>query len=181
MDKALYFLALIPPDPLGLELNKLKQELAVQYQTFSALKSPSHITILPPLRLGQEQREKIAALLKTSTGNQQPFLVQFKGYNHFGERTLFIEVETNNGIKQLQEKVTILMQEWTSEKEHSREFHPHLTLLNRDISPENFNLAWNEFRNRKFEAEFEASSLFMLELKGPHWEVVEEFGFLSIR
>jgi 2'-5' RNA ligase len=149
MDKALYFLALIPSDPLGMELNRLKAELSDRYQTFSALKSPSHITMLPPLRLGAEQRDKVVILLKTSMAIQPSFFVHLRDYNHFGERTLFVGVETNEALKELHEKITFLMQEWAPEKEHSLEFHPHLTLVNRDISLENFHLAWNAFRDKQ--------------------------------
>lgn len=176
MDHALYFLALILPGKLGEELNHLKRELSVRYKTFSALKSPSHITLLPPFRLGLEQREKAVEILHQLSVGQKPFMIHLKNFQRFGERTLYIEVEPNEALKALQRRVVECMQELVPDPS-DRPFVPHVTLLNRDVTPENFQLAWNEFWDKEFEAPFESQSLCLLELTDRNWEVIEEFIF----
>src|SRR6478609_8432231 len=133
--------------------------------------------MLPPIRLGVNQRENLVKLVRELTAFQPEFLVHLKNYNRFGERTLYVGVELNSELNQLHEKLLFLSKEWGFEKGQTQAFHPHLTLINRDIIPENFQLAWNKFKDRKFETKFVADSLFLLELKGPLWEIVEEFSF----
>ena len=56
-----------------------------------------------------------------------------------------------------------------------RPYHPHLTLAFRDLRKSQYHLAWQEFSNREFKAEFMADKIALLKHNGKRWDVIKEF------
>jgi 2'-5' RNA ligase len=61
----------------------------------------------------------------------------------------------------------------------SRPFVPHMTVAFRDLTPDNFERAWSEFRDRKINFEFEANNLTLLAHDEQQWNVLSNFAFLD--
>lgn len=55
---SLYFLAVIPPEPVFSEVMAFKKEMSERFSSSRALKSPPHITLLPPVQ-GNEDFEEL--------------------------------------------------------------------------------------------------------------------------
>jgi 2'-5' RNA ligase len=54
-------------------------------------------------------------------------------------------------------------------------FHPHLTVAFRDLKKPNYQLAWEEFKSKNFQAEFIADKITLLKHTGKVWEIHQEF------
>lgn len=50
------------------------------------------------------------------------------------------------------------------------QFTPHITLANRDLSPENFQKAWPVFENRLFNDEFSCEKIVLYKHDGKLWQ-----------
>lgn len=61
----------------------------------------------------------------------------------------------------------------------TRSFTPHMTVGFRDLTPENFRLAWAEFQHRPLALEWMATHLTLLQHDGQRWTVANKFPFLG--
>ncbi|MCP4438908.1 MAG: 2'-5' RNA ligase family protein [Aureispira sp.] len=175
----LYFIGIIPPEPIFGEIESLKQELFEQYQTKVALKSPAHITIYRPFQLNKEQELSLDSALSNFFGNSQPFDITLTGYGCFEPRVLFVQPSSPPELIALHEK---LIQELKksfaldSYQNENRAFHPHITIANRDIQPV-FYKAWKEIEEQSYDRNFEANSATLLRHNGKNWDRIGEYSF----
>jgi len=58
-----------------------------------------------------------------------------------------------------------------------RAYHPHVTLAFRDLRKTHFYAAWEEFKDQRFQAEFEVTSFQLLKHNGTQWEVFHDYHF----
>lgn len=174
----LYFLALIPPNPLKDEVHELKLEIKDRFDSAHSLKSPPHITLLSPFRLRGDAKVEVVNLLKNFSQDFKPFEVRLKNFSSFETRVIFIDVEKNSELLDIQlqlEKAARSNPDLFNYKYEERPYQPHLTLAFKDLTPENYNLAWEEFRNQPFDASFTANAIYLLKHTGKRWEVDREF------
>ncbi len=182
MNRALYFIALIPPSPLKEEIQRLKVYMSEEYGSSHALKSPPHITLLAPFRLGDAGEKKLNELLKEVGRNQGEFEVTLRGYDAFAPRVLYIGVQQSRALTELQEKLESLAR---SERElfnynyDSRPYHPHMTLAFRDLRKKEFYRAWEKFSTREFNASFTARDLCLLRHDGEKWVVAKKYPLVT--
>ena len=54
-DQKLYFIALVPPEPIFTEVEELKNYFSQHFESSAALKSPPHITLHMPFRLKDDK------------------------------------------------------------------------------------------------------------------------------
>ena len=57
-----YFIALVPPEPLLSEIQRVKQQIFDDYGTKGALRSPGHITLHMPFSWEEEKKADRGAL-----------------------------------------------------------------------------------------------------------------------
>jgi 2'-5' RNA ligase len=171
--KQLYFLALIPNESLADQITELKLFCAKNFNSSHALKSPPHITIVPPFRVSKDELVLIMDRIKNSVKEVSPFKVRLKDFNHFGNKVIFIDVPFNHDLNQFHLKVhSSLLDTTLSGKGFDQRFSPHLTLAFKDLASEVFKEAWAHFKNRMFEAEFEVNQLLLLRHDGQKWDVL---------
>lgn len=174
----IYFIALIPPSPLKDEIQELKLEVKEKFNSSHSLNAPPHITLISPFRMDEEQEEELNALLQDFTRNVSPFEVSLNNFSTFPPRVIFIDVEKSPLLMEVQEKLEALARsnsELFNYNYDDRPYHPHLTLAFKDLTKSNFHKAWKEFKNRTFDASFEADALHLLKHNGEEWEVIADF------
>ena len=54
----LYFIALIPPEPLKDQIQDIKLEVTEKFNSSHSLNAPPHITLLSPFRMDEEQEDQ---------------------------------------------------------------------------------------------------------------------------
>ena len=180
MSKQLYFIAVLPPDPLRTRVKELKQEMQLRFAAGHALKSPAHITLQMPFRLEKDRQDALCDLLQAFAGRQEAFSVNLNGFDCFPPGVLFIRIEDHKPLIPLQAslKTALVDAGVIPDRAAEHPFHPHMTIATRDLSREAFEIAWPEYRERDFSGTFRVQSLVLLKHNGRHWEVLKEFGFV---
>lgn len=130
----LYFVALIVPYPFQSVINDFRKEIVEKYNCRHALKTVPHITLQPPFKT-KAGSEEILKCLSSLSETTHPFSVSTTGFDSFDERVAFIAVELNDELKNLQQRVNQLLSEQKLAPVNNRAFHPHITLVHRDLNP----------------------------------------------
>ncbi len=177
MAKQKYFLAIIPPEPLFSEVENIKKQVSISYNNKSALRSPAHITLHMPFEWNEEKEGLlIEKLNEFQFGNS--FNIQLKNFSCFEPKVLFIDVVKNDDLSRLQsrlvEQVKLNLNIFNQAND-LRAYHPHVTIAFRDLKKESFYKAWEELKNRIFEADFKAKSFVLLKHTGSVWQSHQQF------
>ncbi len=178
MAKDLYMVALVPPKKLVERLEEVRQEFASNYNCKAALKTPVHLTLVPPFQLEVEKEEELVAALKAGEELNR-FAVELKDYGTFLENeVLFVSVNPSVELSVLQQAVKAWVHEGfeVSEKYHNHEeYHPHITIGRKDIPKGRFADAAKEYAELRFAAKFENKAFYLWKHNGKIWEVHTRF------
>ena len=165
-----YFIAIHLPEPLHTEIEKIKRNISEKYGTRSVLKSPPHITIVPPFFWGNEE-ELITIVQHFSFPS---FPIELNNYNAFQASVVYIDIVPNPAIQELHTLFnTYFLDRYPQlKKRHPFPFHPHITVGNRDWKKEQFIACWNEMRDQAFTGSFMFEKLSLLKLVNGLWKVL---------
>jgi len=148
-----------------------------RYGAVVALRSPAHITLVPPFRFEAEAESQLIAALET-LNQRAVFNLVGAGFSSFPPRTLFAAIKESAALKLLQCDAVNAFGQFPQVKKETRTFHPHITIANRDITPSQFNDAWERYRNRSFDASWEAMEVSLLRYGQKKWDVIYTSPFL---
>lgn len=177
--KQLYFIAIIPPEPIYSQINNLKAHLATQYNTKAALKSPPHLTLHMPFRWDEDKEERIFNTLENLTNSRHAFDLSLKGFGAFKPRVIYIDMVKPPALEALHDDLKKIMKislNIFNAEYKDRGFNPHLTLAFRDLRKAAFFEAWNELERKDFEASFTVDKIMLLKHNGKSWDIYREFG-----
>ena len=105
MSEALYFIAIVPPEPVQLEITDFKEQMATQFGSRHALNAPPHITLHMPFRLKDRKLDKLFDLMNRLNASLRPFTIELRDFDFFEPRVVFVDVVPNENLDQLQQKV----------------------------------------------------------------------------
>ena len=178
---SLYYIAIIIPEPLQTEITAFKNDIHQRFGAKSALKSPAHITLFPPFNRHNEEENILKTtldgfVLQNQTA-KRPLSISLKNFGFFRKSTVFIPPEDNENLSILRGSLLayLSMQIGLSDdKDAARPFHPHVTIVNRDISETDFETIWAEYSSKIFEKAFIATAISLLRHNGKRWEVAHD-------
>ncbi|MGB3533879.1 MAG: 2'-5' RNA ligase family protein [Microcoleaceae cyanobacterium] len=176
--KRLFFIALLPPAEIQSEITQIKQYFAQNYDSRHALKSPPHITLQPPFNWSTSDLNLLEQCCESFAAQHLPFSVTLSGFNAFPPRVIYVDVVKTTELIALQTHwVTHLNShlELLSNNSKVRPFTPHMTVALRDLSRNNFQVAWTEFKNKPLQFEFIVDQLTLLVHTGKRWQIQQEF------
>lgn len=177
---ALYFIALLPPPNIQEHLQSFKEYFYSVYQSKGALNSPPHITLHMPFQWKEKNEVRLIDSLKRFAKGNTPFEVHLKDFDCFAPRVIFTKVVESEPLRifqlQLHRFVKVELNLFNA---HYRDlpFHPHITLAFRDLKKNQFEVAWKEFNERKYEANFKVSEIILLKHTGTVWVPYANFDF----
>ncbi len=177
-----FFIALLPPQQIQDYANEIKQHFADHYASRGAQKSPPHITLQPPFEWSDAHVPQLEASLKEFASTQQPIPITLNGYAAFPPRVIYINVVKSQALLTLQADLMGYVEnhlEIVDKTSQTRPFTPHLTVAFRDLTKQNFRLAWPEFVQRSLNFDFTAEKLTLLLHDGQRWNIKTEFAFCS--
>ena len=177
----MYFIAHVLPPELDKKILVFKQKMHERFLCTTGLKSPAHITLIPPFWMNEEMEDPLKTDLDVLASSQQPFNISTAVFNRFQRRTIFIEPEITPGLKALQISLAVffgLHKEYPA-KPDDRPFHPHITIATRDLQQKDFAAAWALFENKKFEAVWKANAISLLSHNKKNWDVIHTSQFNS--
>jgi 2'-5' RNA ligase len=175
----MYFIALLAPEEINNQLLKWKQMMLDRFGCSIALRSPAHITLIPPFWLNPELEAKLMESISSFAGSQHPFEIELQNFSFFKPRVIFVAVSENTQLQQLQKDLAdYLMHNFTFPvKKEERPFHPHVTIATRDLHKKTFYEAWEIFRDKKYSAPWEASGISILRHNKKNWDVISTSQF----
>ncbi len=178
MKKELFFIGLMPDPETADRITALKQLAAQRFQSKRALRSPPHITLFPPFRFGKlfELKQSLSEFIRLQSPD--PMLLRLRGFDHFGNRVIFVAVEPSEPLNRLQQSLERhLFDSLDLEKPGPHGFHPHLTVAFRDLDRDQFGKAWAYFRDQSFEAVFSVAGIHLFGLEESGWQTRGFFPF----
>jgi 2'-5' RNA ligase len=170
--EALYFVALLPDQQIQQEVTAFKQVAAELFGSKHALKSPPHITLVPPFWLPTELLPQLQGTLADVADRLSPFPVQLRGFDHFGDRVIFIKVEPDRQLGKCQDLTAQQLQQQLGTSPDPRHYHPHLTVAFKDLKRRYFTEAWEYFAKVPYVRTFTARHLTLLRHNGQLWEIL---------
>lgn len=172
----MYYIALVCPEEVDRKVLRHKHWLREHCGCVNALKSPAHLTLIPPFWLEEGKEEELVQALQSFTSDTGELVIAMNGFDHFGKKVLFIHVEENPTLQELKKQVEahFLHSFGNIIKPDQRPFHPHITLATRDLKPSGFVKAWEHFDPLSFRETFNIGTLSLLRLGVGKWEILAQ-------
>lgn len=175
---SLHFIALIPPEPVRSVIQQRKEEFAKEYGPVHALRSPPHITLIPPFRLTDQFKGAFYEFLEQFAATIGAFNISIHGFGCFKPRVIFIKPDLNSSLEALQKKITdTFYGSFPVPRPEMREFKPHITIAFKDLSLTVFHESWSKLKNEHIQFNFRNDRLTLLQHDGQRWEICKEFCF----
>src|SRR5258705_1687656 len=88
----MYFIALVAPEEINRQVTKWKLWTKEKYSCEAALRSPAHITLIPPFWMKPELEDDLRQSISTFSASQIPAPVHLKNFSNFKPRVIFVDV-----------------------------------------------------------------------------------------
>lgn len=175
-----YFLAIIPPEPIYIETNQLKNHFKEKYASKAALNSPPHITLHMPFRWKEKKETLLIKKLSEYASTQTYFDLHLHNFRAFAPRVIYLDVVEAEALQIFQKKLErfckVSFQLFNANR-LNHAYHPHLTIAFRDLKKEQFELAWQEFKTINYQRSFQVKEIAILKHSGTTWEVLTSVCF----
>ena len=178
----MYFIAIVLPEELDSKILTYKEWMLEHYGCRVGLKSPAHITLVPPFWMQPQQEGWLLQNMDSISAGLMPFTIKTEGFAAFKPRTIFIQPALSPELQYTKKKLDDWLKEAPSfgAKADNRPFHPHITIATRDLNKWAFADAWPHFQNRKFESEWTATGISILRHNKKNWDVIYTSQFKNI-
>jgi 2'-5' RNA ligase len=179
----LYFIALIPSEPLRSEAWALKEHMRDTYGSKASLNSPAHITLHMPFELKQNRERTVIESLQELAEGYNSFNINIDGYGAFPPRVLFLHVVPKATLSRLQSDVHELMKRnfnVFNADYKKKPFYPHITLAFRDLKKERFKEAWEVYKEQDYKANWQVQGITLLRHEGRQWQELALSPFANV-
>ena len=169
----MYFIAVVAPAEVNTQVLQWKHYMRDHYGCTVALKSPAHLTLIPPFWMNEPLEHELITDVDAFSLQQHPFDIVLKNFDAFKPKVIFVGIEENALLQKLKsslEEYLIALQKYPIKKE-TRPFHPHLTIANRDLRKKDFYPAFEHFSKIDYAEIFSADGIGILKHNGTEWEV----------
>jgi len=173
---SMYFVAVLCPQELNKKVLQYKVWMKEQFGCTVAMKSPAHITLVPPFWLENESESKLLEHFHAFTSDMQEIQIQINGFGHFSKKVLYVNVEKNLALEELelQADTHFIAAFNKAIRKEDKEFHPHVTIATRDMSPSAFFKAWEQVSVQNLTFSFVTDTITLLKLSPGKWNVIAE-------
>jgi 2'-5' RNA ligase len=180
MDQAdkhsMYYVAIVCSGEAGNKVLKHKQWMKEHFGCTVALKSPAHITLIPPFWMEEAAEEQLKQVFQSFTSDVDEIIIQLSGFDHFSNRVLFVKTDNSAALQTIKKQTELHFSQSFGNiiKIDERPFHPHVTIANRDLRPGDFIKAWEYFSKLEFNENFLANTISLLKLSPGKWNIIAE-------
>ena len=170
----MYFLAVVLPEELNKKILRFKNYMHENYGCVVGLKSPAHITIIPPFWMDETKENQLTNDIAVLSSEFETFDLATNNFSAFKPRTIFIDLMTNSKLDLLKKKTDLFFNthQELKIKTDSRPFHPHITIATRDLFKKDFHESWPFFAEKKFIEEWKVKGLSLLKHNKKNWHVI---------
>lgn len=172
MGQQLYFVALIPPPEIEVEVKQFKLFASQQFGSSHALKSPAHITLVPPFWWQSTLIGEMAVILQKSIKSTPGFEIELNGFACFRPRVIYVDVMPSSELSCLHGLLKELFRlQWNLQPERRPHYKPHMTIAFKDLSKSNFYKAWDYFSSKEYCRKFIANSVYLMVHREGRWSI----------
>jgi 2'-5' RNA ligase len=172
---SMYYVAIHCPPEIDKEVTEYKRWMKERFGCVAALKSPAHITLIPPFWLALEEETNLRQTCVSFSGDMPELTIRVNGFSHFNRKVLYAVVTGNTAIEELKKQVEFhFMSSIDVIKKDDRPFHPHITIATRDLKPSDFIKAWDHFSTKEFTASFTTRTISLMKLDAGKWNVITQ-------
>ena len=175
----LYFIALMPPENIRIEIEAFKIEIQQKFGVSHALNLPAHLTLKIPFRMSVEQRTQLIPKIDRFSSEQRSFQIDIDGFGRFSKQVIFANIVDHEPLIDLYTELLALTSTVVNLKSHeiATKIHPHITLATRDLKRSDFPPIWEEFKDRVYTASFSAEDISLFKHNGKSWDARKQFSF----
>ncbi len=177
-DQLLYFMAIIPPEPVYSYAFEQKTYFAHNFNSKAALKSPPHITLHMPFQLKEKKETLLINHLQAEARQRKAFHLEVNNFGVFEPRVIYLNVNKPDPLVHLQKSICSVMKtklNLFNSNYKDQVFRPHITVAFRDLKKPLFYEAWEEYKAKKYNLSFQASAFVLLKHDGSKWQVHHTF------
>ena len=179
-EKELYFIALVPEEPLYSTVMELKEYFKEHYQSRKALNSPPHVTLQMPFKRRPDREDRVDEMLQRVADTCEEFQLRLNGFGFFEPRVVYIDLEESKPLISLHKEVGKAVREHLKLVNDlgERPFRPHMTIAFRDLKKPLFFEAKKEFNQKSFEEQFYVKDICLLKHNGSSWDIYRRYGLI---
>ena len=170
----MYYIAIVAPEKINQQVLKWKTYFKDHFECTVALKSPAHITLIPPFWMKEESENDLVNAIKDFSITKNKFEITLKEFAAFKPKVIFVDIVKNETLIDLYRSFTdfIYSENKFPIKKDDRAFHPHITLATRDLYKKAFQEAWEIFSKKKYEALWMVCGISLLRHNKKNWDVI---------
>jgi 2'-5' RNA ligase len=170
----MYFIALLAPENINAKILQWKYFFKEKYGCIVGLKSPAHITLVPPFWMKPESESALINSINEFSLNRTPFELKLKDFSSFKPKVIFVNIVANEMLDQLHQNFYdyIMAGNKFPIKKDERVFQPHITIATRDLYKKTYYEAWEIFSTKKYEAAWQINGISLLKHNSINWEVL---------
>jgi 2'-5' RNA ligase len=170
----MYFVALVCPPEIDQQVLQWKLWMRDRYNCVIALRSPAHITLVPPFWMKPELDSELQHALSHYSASKDRFTIQLKDFSNFKPRVIFVNVIPSQQLADLQQQLFdyLLSSGQFPLAKEDHPFHPHVTIATRDLHKKSFQEAWAYFKEKKYEAVWMAEGITLLRHNKKNWDAI---------
>ena len=170
--ESLFFVAILPPPEISAGIDEIRKQCSMDYEVYSALKPPVHITLIPPFRLNVALENKLVASLQHCR-NFKSFEQELRDYDGFPPKVIFIRANKNPDIIALHKNIATKIRPYL--KESTGSINPHITIAYRDVGKHVYEKIIEAYSKKRFRANFNVNKFALLKHDGKKWNLFKEF------
>lgn len=177
-EQNLYFLALIPEEPILSEVMAFKKDVNEKFNSKGALRSPPHITLHMPFKWRADREDQLIEKLSLFQFDQYPIQVDLNGFDFFEPRVVFVDVVKTDVLTGLQKQLSDYVRRefnFYNADYKNRGFHPHMTIGFRDLKKSIFPEVKAYYQGQDYQRAFEVSTFCLLKHNGEKWDAFRWF------
>lgn len=170
----MYFIALVAPKEINDEVLKWKQYMKERFGCVVGLRSPAHITLIPPFWMENTLENELENVITGFSEQQISFEINLRNFSAFKPGVIYVDVLPNESLRKLHLQLQgfLLNGRPFPIKQEDRPFRPHVTIATRDLHKKAFRDAWEIFKEKEYQVSWRASGISLLKHNQKNWDVV---------
>ena len=177
-DKKLKLVAIVPPEPLFSFVKEEQNFIAQKWNVRQALRTPPHITLIPPISLDEGESEELDRISKEIASMHASFRLKVTKYETFSPKVIYIKPSFPYVLRVL---YTDLMDAIIAKIPHAiqkypyESFVPHITIAYRDLDPLRFKEVWKYYKNKKVNFAVDIERICILDNSAEGWVISDSY------
>lgn len=170
----MYFIALVLPTQINEEILKWKMFMKDRYDCVVALRSPAHVTLVPPFWMSENLEHALKDAIRQFSRHQVSLEINLKNFAAFKPRVIYVDVIPTPHLQTLYDQLHeyLIASDLFPVKKEDHSFHPHVTVATRDLHKRAFNEAWEIFKKENYKASCRINGISLLKHNQKKWDVL---------